>query len=906
MSLSADVVLLAALAYTALLFGVAAYADRAHRRHDGAWLNSPLVYTLSISVYCTSWTFYGAVGTAARGGFEFLPIYLGPTLIFVGWWALMRRMVRIGRAQRTTSIADFLSSRYGKSPALAATVTIIAVIVILPYIALQLRAVSASFQAMLPASEAAQGVGGVYPTALWVAAGLALFAIIFGTRNLDANERHHGVVAAIALEAIVKLAALLAVGVFAVYGVAGGIGEVVAIAPDSLSVGLETFDARWAALTFLSASAVLCLPRQFQVTVVECIDERHGATASWLFPLYLFLICIFVAPIAIVGLNVMPAGANPDLFVLTLPLSQGQTELALLVFLGGFSSATSMIIVSSIALSTMISNHLAMPLALSRRKEAVTGDLRSFLLNARRISIGVILALGFLYLVWSGDSKALASIGLISFAGVAQFLPPLLAGLFWPRATATGAMAGLLAGFLVWLATLFAPSLAIVGMNIAVERVAELFGEDPLVSSLFWSLAANIFFLVTVSLWKEAPTLERIQTAIFLRSETAERIGESQAPPLILRTAAARDLYILAERILGGEAAHRLFEEYRRRQGLTVGMPEIDAALISDLEHRFAAGVGAASAHALVSQVASGDGVSLDGLVQIADENARLLHYSARLQDQSAALQRSAQELKEANERLKELDVQKDRFLAQISHELRTPMTSLRSFSELLRAPDKLSSDRIRQFAEIIHEESRRLTRLLDQLLDFGRVERGELGLALEKIDPELVIERAVTAALPPGAEQRIEIRRHRGYEPAARPTIAADADRMQQVLMNVLSNSLKFNSAEHPVIGIETSVETDEAGVIWFVVVISDNGPGVSARDAQRIFEKFERGEAKERGAQQGVGLGLAISREIMDRHGGEIRLVEPRLGGASFRIALPASRSAPLAEPGRKLAGE
>lgn len=891
MSLSADVVLAAALAYAALLFGVAAYAERSHRLRGRGWLNSSLVYTLSISVYCTSWTFYGAVGSAARGGFEFLPIYLGPTLVFVGWWALMRRMVRIGRAQRTTSIADFLSSRYGKSPMVAATVTIIAVIVVLPYISLQLRAIAASFQVLSPAVDA--DGGSFTRTALWVAAGLALFAIVFGTRNLDANERHHGVVAAIALEAIVKLAALLAVGIFAVWGVAGGVGDVVSMAPESLSVGSETFDTRWAALTFLSAAAVLCLPRQFQVTVVECIDQRHGETAAWLFPLYLFLICLFVAPIAIVGLDVLPAGSNPDLFVLTLPLSQGRTELALLVFLGGFSSATSMVIVSSIALSTMISNHLAMPVALNWRTEGVTGDLRSFLLVSRRISIGVILALGFLYLVWSGGNAALASIGLISFAGVAQFLPALIAGLFWRRASADGALAGLMAGFLVWLATLFAPSLAIQGMNLGGERVAQIFGDDPLVSSLFWSLGANIIMLVGVSLLKDASTLERIQAALFLSSERVEQIKESEQAPLIQRTAAARDLYILAERILGGEAAYRLFEEYRERQGLGVGMPEVDPALIADLERRFAGGVGAASAHALVSQVTSGGGISLEGLMQIADENARLLHYSARLEAQSEALRQSAQELKTANERLKLLYSQQDEFLAQVSHELRTPMTSLCAFSDLLKRPATLEPDRIARFAEIIHQESLRLTRLLDQVLDFGRLERGEFALELSTVDPEEIIDRAITSVVPPEAAERVELRRTTTRVAGAAPRlISADADRIQQVLMNIVSNALKFTSAKQPTLWIESAWIPRLEGGSSFVVLISDNGPGVSPDDAERIFEKFERGgRSTDPAGARGVGLGLAISREIMTRHGGDIRLDAPLHGGATFRIALPAS---------------
>ena len=344
--LSLNLLLVVCLAYVALLFAVAFFVDRRARQGRLNWLRSPVVYTLSISVYCTSWTFYGAVGSAARNGLEFITIYLGPTLVFVGWWWLLRKLVRIGRVHRITSIADLISSRYGKSSGLAVLVTVIAVIATTPYIALQLQSVTRSVQVIV--GEADSG-----STAFWIAGGMALFTILFGTRNLDANERHHGVVAAIAVEAIVKLVALLAVGVFVVWGIAGGMGKIFADVPAEVVYGGENiFGPRWIVLTFLSATAIICLPRQFQVTVVENVDERHLATASWLFPLYLFGMCLFIMPIAIAGLKVLPAGSNPDLFVLTLPLAENRQELALLAFLGGFSSATSMVIVAAIAVST--------------------------------------------------------------------------------------------------------------------------------------------------------------------------------------------------------------------------------------------------------------------------------------------------------------------------------------------------------------------------------------------------------------------------------------------------------------------------------------------------------------------------------------------------------------------------
>ena len=316
------------LLYVAVLFAVAFWADKRALRGKSAWLGSPLIYTLSLSIYCTAWTFYGAVGYAARSGLEFVTIYLGPTLVMVSWWVLLRRLVRIGRTQRITSIADLISSRYGKSNVLGVLVTLLAGCGATPYIALQLQSVTLSFLVFYPESAAEGGpdAGGI---AFWVAAGLALFTILFGTRNLDVEERHHGIIMAIALEAIVKLFALVAVGVFAVYGVAGGPAEIMAQIEASPIDVWELQPDRWITLIFLAAAAFICLPRMFHVMVVENEDERHLATAAWAFPVYLFLISLFVVPIAVTGLTIMPEGANPDLFVLTLPLALDQGGLAL-------------------------------------------------------------------------------------------------------------------------------------------------------------------------------------------------------------------------------------------------------------------------------------------------------------------------------------------------------------------------------------------------------------------------------------------------------------------------------------------------------------------------------------------------------------------------------------------------
>ncbi|MGB3390076.1 MAG: sodium:solute symporter, partial [Pseudaminobacter sp.] len=577
--LSANFVILTAVGYVGLLFILAYVSDVRAKRGNVGLLRSPFVYTLSISVYCTSWTFYGAVGTAARDGLEFMAIYLGPTLVFVGWWFILRKLVSISQTLRITSVADLLSSRFGKSSRLAVVVTLIATVNVTPYIALQLKAITTSIR-IVSAADGPDGSGlsGLddISLAFAVAAGMALFTVLFGTRNVDAKEQHHGVVAAIAFEAIVKLLALLAVGLFVVFGLSNGLEDIFSRAQ---AAGIDIYDSnasgsRWATILFLSATAVLCLPRQFQITVVENSNAEHLRTAAWAFPVYLLLMSLFTMPIALYGLATLPAGSNPDMFVLTLPMAAGNDALALFVFIGGFSSATSMIIVASIALSIMVSNHIVLPIALrcsNRLEDAGERGIARLLLRSRRISIAVILFLGFLYFWLTGESDALAPIGLISFVGVAQFLPAMMAALYWKEATVKGALAGTLVGFAVWGWTLFLPSFESTSPSIAAlmvngpwgiealrpEALLGLTGLDPLVHSVFWSLFLNTSLLVSVSLMTRQSVMERIQASLFV--DIFKR-GTRIQPHFIHGSATTDDLFFVAERVLGWERAHALFE----------------------------------------------------------------------------------------------------------------------------------------------------------------------------------------------------------------------------------------------------------------------------------------------------------------------------------------------------------
>ena len=874
------------LGYVVLLFLVAFAADRFAARGAAArWLRSPLVYTLSLSIYCTAWTFYGAVGYAARSGLEFVTIYLGPTLVMVAWWWGLRKLVRIGRSQRVTSIADLISSRYGKSNLLAIGVTILAVIGVTPYIALQLQSITLSFEIFAEADPGTSYVPG--SSVFWVACGLAVFAILFGTRNLDANERHHGVVTAVAVEAVVKLVALLAVGIFVVWGIAGGIGPTLERI-DASAIGRWQVDGtRWVGITFLSAAAFLCLPRMFQVMVVENVDERHLRTASWAFPLYLLLISMFVLPIAAVGLDLMPATANPDLFVLTLPLSQGQGGLAMLSFLGGFSSATSMVIVAAMALSTMVSNHIVMPIWLRLRgpRASVSGDVRNVVLMTRRISIAGVMALGYAYYILSGGGAALAAIGLIAFAGISQILPALVGGLFWRGATRLGALAGLSVGFALWLYTMLLPALGGVLMPEAVLgngpfgigwlRPQALFGIDgldPTIHAVIWSMGFNTLAFCAVSLASFPSPLERLQGAQFVNV-----YDHSTGPRSWTGTfAQSEDLMIMSQRILGSDEARALFQREVRRQGGRGHLPEPTPGFLERLERELSGSVGAAAAHAMIGQIVGGSSVSVEDLLAVADETQQMLEYSSQLEQKSAELSRTAAQLQEANEKLTQISLQKDAFLSQVSHELRTPMTSIRAFSEILRDADALEPAESSRYAGIIQDEALRLTRLLDDLLDLSVLESGQVSLNMETGSLNRILDHAVSTALA-GQDRSLGVLRRPETEMIE---LNSDLDRLAQVFINLIANARKYCDAGDPQLRIEVQRLSDRVHVDFV-----DNGSGIPADARKMVFEKFARVSADKAG---GAGLGLAICREIMHRLGGDVLYLDGRKGGA-FRVILP-----------------
>ena len=904
------VIVVTSFAYLGLLFAIAYYADQ--RADAGrSVIANPYIYSLSLAVYATAWTFYGSVGRAAADGVGFLPIYIGPTLMIALWWVVLRKIVRISKQNRITSLADFVASRYGKSALLGGVVTIIAVIGIVPYISLQLKAVSNSFtilvqypEIVMPAKQAAVPV--LQDTALWVALILALFTIAFGTRHLDAAEHHQGMVAAIAFESLVKLLAFLAVGLFVTFGIYDGFGDVFArtAADPRLLPLLTPIDgvagsyASWAWLTILSMLVIVFLPRQFQVAVIENLHENHLKKAIWLFPAYMLAINIFVLPVAFGGRLHFPAGSvDPDTFVLTLPMAEHQELLALLVFIGGLSAATGMVIVETIALSTMVCNDLVMPvlLRLKRLRLAARPDLTGLLLGIRRGTIVLILLLGYLYFHLAGEAYALVSIGLISFAAVAQFAPAVLGGIFWKGGSRRGALAGLLAGFAVWLYTLLLPALARSGwlplalldhgpFGIELLKPLALFGLaglDQITHAMLWSMIANVGLYVLVSLLDVQSAAEERQARVFV--DVFRREGRGGG--FWRGTASARDLHRLLARFIGIPAADSAFAEYARASGSRwpSGEPIADAEFVHFVETQLAGAIGAASAHIMVASVAKEEELTPDKVSEILDDASQVVVYSHRLEQKSRELEAATAELRAANERLKELDRLKDDFMSTITHELRTPLTSIRAFSEILLSDPKIALDERRKFLGVITRETERLTRLINQVLDLAKIESGRAIWQIGPVDLNELINDTIGRMSQVFKEKGVELVTRL---PARVAPVRADVDRLIQVLLNLLSNALKFS----PTPGGRVEVALSEsAGMVR--VDVRDNGPGVRADDQPFIFDKFRQFGDTLTGKPPGTGLGLYISREIIEHFGGRLWL-ESRPGeGACFSFTLPAT---------------
>ncbi len=638
-------VIVAAFGYIGLLFVVASYGDRLSPAQRGR--AGMLIYPLSLAIYCTSWTFFGSVGSATRTSIDFLAIYVGPILMIGFCTPLLRRVIRLAKTQNITSIADFIGARYGKSQAVAATVAVIAIIGSVPYIALQLKAVASSLETILSEDQAFSKIPIIGDMALMVTLAMAAFAVLFGTRQTDATEHQHGLMLAVAAESIVKLVAFIAAGAFVTFWMftPEEMIERAMKTPEAVrAIDYVPSIGNFLTATFLSFGAAMMLPRQFHVSVVENSSDAEVGRARWLFPLYLVAINLFVIPIALAGLITFPFGsADSDMYVLALPIEANATLLGLGVFVGGLSAATAMVIVECVALSVMVSNDIVVPLALQRERKARAGtsDFSGFLLRARRIAIFAIMVMAYFYYRALGNTQ-LAAIGLLSFAAIAQLAPAFFGGLFWRRGTARGAIGGMLVGFAVWLYTLFVPSFldtSTAGVmflqhgpfGIEALRPQALFDADlpPLLHGVLWSLSLNILAYVVLSLARQPSAIERLQADLF--------VPDALAPiaPSFRRwrsTVTVQDIQSTVSQYLGPERARHAFEAFAagHHTPLDPGAPA-DFELLRHAEHLIASSIGAASSRLVMSLLLRKRTVSAKAALKLLDDSHAALHFNREI-----------------------------------------------------------------------------------------------------------------------------------------------------------------------------------------------------------------------------------------------------------------------------------
>lgn len=884
--------------YLAVLFGIAWFAEKNAR---SKWVNNPYVYTLSLAVYCSAWTYYGSIGMAAESGVRFFTIYLGPLIAFPTWIIVMRKILRISRQHKISSLADFLSLRYGNHRFVGALVTLICLLATIPYISLQLKAVSETFEIMT-------GEGGYISSRIlddstfYIAVLLAVFAAFFGTQRTDATEKHRGIVAAVAFESVLKLLFFVLIGGYVTFYLFDGTEDIYqqisqrANVEQLVTLGSieEGFD--WMFSIGLSFIAIFLLPRQFQMTVVENSREKHLKTAIWLFPLYLLLFSVFVIYLAWGGTLTFGDSVDPDYYPLFLPLKEGHTLLALLVFLGGFSAAISMVVVSTLALSTMVSNNLVIPYGfLDFFSKGDPQRNATYIKNIRRISIILIIMGAYLFYQRFSIRLSLYSIGLISFVVIAQLAPGFFIGLFWNRASSKATITGILAGVAVIVYTLFIP-IAVDAFGQGEEFLAQglfgwealrpqaLFGIDflsPPSHAFFWSIGINLFCYLTISLLDGGNYRERNYAEMYVQSSSFSALEDSA---LVWKGEAyVADIRNVLVKFLGEKHTQRALNIFFRKYDLPTDTQMADARLINFSEKLLTGIIGSASARILIAGVVKEQEISLVEVLKILDESKENISRNKSLREKSAELTRLTNQLTHVNEELRQQDKQKDEFLDTVAHELKTPVTGIRAAAELLLEDEAdMPPDLKTRFLSNILQDSERLSRLINHILDFEKLASGREQLNMTSNDLKQTILKAVNSISHLAGQQRVFLQ----TEQLENVVCSYDEDRMLQVLTNLLSNALKFAAPGQGRIEVSCIKEKKQV-----VVRVSDNGTGIPNEDLPYIFDKFYQSRNQNTQKPKGSGLGLAICKQIIEKHEGQIWAENRTPQGACLIFTLPLS---------------
>ncbi|MFV8373361.1 ATP-binding protein [Flavobacterium sp. LB2P74] len=887
--------LLILVLYLSILFYIAYWSEK---RSHSKWTNNPYIYSFSLAVYCTAWTYYGSIGVAAESGLSYLPIYLGPILIIPTWMIILKRIIRISRVNKISSIADFISLRYGNSRFLGALVTMICIVGILPYISLQLKSISETFH-VVTKTQSSDNI--FTDTTTYVCMALALFASYYGTKYVDASEKRRGIVTAVAMESILKLVFFLIVGIYVTYFVFDGFDDIyqkAALLKDfdkKNTIGGITNGINWFFLCVLSMFAIFLLPRQFHTAIVENNKETHIRTAIWLFPLYLLLFNIFVFPIAWGG-NILfeGKGHNSDTYSLLIPQLFDNNVLTVMVFLGGFSAAISMIIVSSISLATMLSNNLLIPYGFIGSLENSSQKKNSKrIVNSRKIGIFSLIILAYaIYRIFILD-YSLVSVGLVSFVVIAQLAPSFFGAIFWKRGSKYGAVTGIILGFLTCFYTLLIPYAIGITKSISLFiqegpwgiellKPFQLFGLDyldPIPHAVFWSLLINILSYSAVSVSFKGNYRERNYAEMFV--DIDKYITNHENAFVWKGTAYISDIQKVLLRFLGEDRTKRALTIFNLKYNIDRNITTADARFIKFAENLLTGHIGTASAKILISSVVKEDKISLPEVLRILEESKENIIINKKLTDTSNELKKISEQLKNANLELVKKDIQKDEFLDTVTHELRTPITAIRAASEILHDDDDIPEELRKQFLQNIISESDRLNRLIDKILDLEKFETGKQKIYLSKNNITKTIKNTLDSL-----QQLIKNKNISVEFDNSNKVIKAfyDEERIIQVIHNLLSNAIKFCSDTDgkiilSILEKETAIE----------VKIHNNGKLIKAEEAEAIFDKFYQSRNQNIKKPIGSGLGLAICKQIIEHHKGNIWSENNVTDGATFIFTLP-----------------
>ena len=870
--------------YLGILFFIAYFAEK---KRSSFWVNNPYVYSLSLAVYCSAWTYYGSIGVAANQGLEYMAIYVGPIIIIPSWIYLNSKIIRISRVNKISSIADFIGLRYGNSRSLSAIIALVCILAIIPYIALQIKSISETFH-LITVTENSTSI--LFDSSTYVVIIIALFSSYYGTKYVDASEKRLGIISAVAAESFFKLIFFVILGLFVVYGVFNGFEDIYRQAeklPDFAAKnsfnGLEgSFN--WFLMLMLSMSAIFLLPRQFHTAIIENRKEKHIKTAIWLFPLYLLIFNFFIFPIAWGGkILFFGQDVNPELYSILIPQKFGNIFISTLVFFGGLSACISMIIISSISLSIMLSNNIIIPYGwLDKFKSENDTDNTKSIVNIRKVSIFLLIISGFIFYKYLLLGKSLFSIGLVSFVLIAQLGPSFFGAIFWRRGTYAGSVSGIIVGVLLCFLGLILPSFSenFVQSEFYQSEFFSFFKIpylSPITQIFFWSMLVNSALFILISANTVSNYRERNYAELYV--DIDDYIQNHENAYIWKGTANVSDIQKILGRFLGQKKTEQALKIFNLKYNITDESDTADSRFIKFSENLLSGRIGTASAKILIEGVTKEDKISLPEVLQILEESKENISINKQLSEQSSQLLKLSGDLQVANINLIEKDQQKDEFLDSVAHELRTPLTAIRATSEILLDDEDMPAELKKDFLENIISESDRLNEIINDILYLDKLETGTISLHISENNIIETFKKSLKPLLHLFDQRHLH---HSEVHLLENEIYRFDEQRMIQVFQNILGNALKFTN-EQGMIQTKFQEKDDQLKISIF-----NTGKTIPEEDLEFIFDKFYQSKNQNLRKPIGSGLGLAICKKIMIAQNGNIEVKNKEIG-VSFEIYLP-----------------